>query len=330
MSKPLLSVIIPAYNVGPYIREAVESVLRQTMRDLEVVVVDDGSTDDTAERLDGIRDPRFRVVRQRNAGLGGARNAGIRAAAASYLGFLDGDDFWAPTKAERHLEFLKVHPEIDLTWSLSTMVDERGRPIGLAESRPEGPGTFGDVLVGDAVRGGGSSVVVRRQAIERAGVFDTTLPASEDVDMWLRIALLRRNNIYCIAEPLAFYRRRPGQCSGDWRRMRAGWQQLAEKMERLAPQEYELMQATANCRNNLYCAFLAYEQGQYVHSFRLLWTSFRQSPRDCCRLGESWLLAGACVAGMLLPSAAHRKLTRLGARVHRRVLSRPAQGSMVE
>jgi len=324
MSKfqPLLTAIIPAYNVAPYIREAVDSVLHQTMRDIDVVVVDDGSTDDTVERLKRIRDPRLRIVRQRNAGLAGARNTGIGVAAAPYLGFLDGDDFWAPTKVERHLDFLKLHPEIDLTWSLSTMVDEKGREIGLAAPRSEGTASFHEVLVGDAVCNGGSAVVARRQAIERAGIFDTTLLASEDVDMWLRIAMLRPNNMYCIAEPLTFYRRRPGQLSGDWRRIEAGWQQLAKKMERLAPKEFGLVEATANCRSKLYCAFLAHEQGQHVHSSRLLWTSFRSNPRDCCRRVESWLLAGACLAGMLLPPPVHRKLTRFGARLHRWVLSR--------
>ncbi len=109
---PNLSIIIPAYNVKAYIRQAVESALRQSWKQMEIIIIDDGSTDGTLGALDTLDDPRLRRVRQVHAGLAAARNAGIRAARGEYLGFLDGDDLWASTKADRHLLFFRNHPQI--------------------------------------------------------------------------------------------------------------------------------------------------------------------------------------------------------------------------
>jgi glycosyltransferase involved in cell wall biosynthesis len=107
-----VSVVMPAYNVAPFIATSVESVLQQSFTDLELIVVDDGSVDGTADRLSGFRDPRLRVIRQANSGSAAARNSGILLASGQYMGFLDADDLWAPTKLETHIGFLERHPDI--------------------------------------------------------------------------------------------------------------------------------------------------------------------------------------------------------------------------
>ena len=124
MTTPRLSVIVPAYNSAPYIEEAVRSVLAQTMPDLEVVVVDDGSPDESAAVVSAIDDQRVRLVRKANGGLASARNAGISAARGEVLGFLDGDDRWRPDKAQSHLEVLDTECGVGLTFSHSAYIDQ--------------------------------------------------------------------------------------------------------------------------------------------------------------------------------------------------------------
>ena len=123
---PALSVVIPAYNVARFITAAVELALAQTMGDLEVIVVDDGSTDETATLVRCISDPRVVLVNKPNGGLSSARNAGIRVARGRYLGFLDGDDIWFPEKAEKQIAALEAEPGITMTYSHSG-VPRRGR-----------------------------------------------------------------------------------------------------------------------------------------------------------------------------------------------------------
>src|ERR1700691_3917251 len=122
----LASVVMPAYNVAPFIRESVESVLCQTFSNFELIVVDDGSTDGTSDQLSSLIDPRLHIVRQANSGSSSARNNGIRFASGQYIGFLDADDLWMPNKLEAHIRFLDEHPEIDLTFSRSQIIDELG------------------------------------------------------------------------------------------------------------------------------------------------------------------------------------------------------------
>ena len=301
---PTLSVIVPAYNIKGYIRQAVESALRQTWRELEVIVVDDGSSDGTLEGLHDIGDHRLRRILQAHAGLAAARNTGIQAAKGRYLGFLDGDDLWARTKAERHLSFLRDHPEIDVTFSYAFMIDESGREIAAIESRPAGVVSFQDLLI-DCPH---CSAVVRREALERAGPFDTGLLGSEDLDMWLRIARQRSGNMYCIPEFLAFYRRRGGQLSADWRREKESWQQLYEKFSRLAPEEIRIGEDRANHARHRYYAFLAYEKKRYGEALHLLQQSVRFAPWEALFDGRTWSLTAACLSGCLLPPGIHQFL----------------------
>jgi glycosyltransferase involved in cell wall biosynthesis len=114
--RPLVSVIVPTYNYGHYIADALESILAQTMSDFEVVVVDDGSTDDTPAVLARLTDPRLRVFRQANAGTAVARNRGRAEAGGRYITWLDADDTWQPTFLERHLLVLEAEPELGFSF----------------------------------------------------------------------------------------------------------------------------------------------------------------------------------------------------------------------
>ena len=206
---PTLSVIIPAYNVARYIRVAVTSALDQTYRDLEVIVVNDGSTDDTRLILDDLasdrRDPRLVLVHQDNAGVSAARNRGIRLARGRLIGFVDGDDVWQPAKAERHIAAMEADPAAAITFSNSLCIGEDGEPTGRRLETKAGELTLRDMIRGNQF-GNGSTPVVRRECFDQAGLFRETLRSCEDYDMWCRILSLPGAKAVLVPELLTRYR----------------------------------------------------------------------------------------------------------------------------
>jgi glycosyltransferase involved in cell wall biosynthesis len=203
---PVLSVVIPAYNVAPFIGQAVESALAQTLSDLEVVVVDDGSTDGTRMSLSAIRDVRLRVLHQENRGLAAARNTGIRAARGRYIGLLDGDDVWMPRKAELQVRALEARLDVALTFSHSKYIDEAGKPTGeTLLSRRRSP-SWRQMVVRNHV-GNGSTPVARRDDLLKAGLFDEKLrTAMEDYEMWPRLMRRTGRGLLLVPETLTGYR----------------------------------------------------------------------------------------------------------------------------
>jgi glycosyltransferase involved in cell wall biosynthesis len=322
---PLVSVVTTAYNVAPYIRESVVSALEQTYPHVELIVVDDGSTDATIKQIEDFRDPRLQVIEQRHAGQVAALNAGVRAAKGDYIGFLDGDDVWRPENLQRHMAFHTHHPEADLTFSLSGTIEADGSIIGSPVAPHRGPVSFRDLLVENVVRNG-SAAVVRAEALRRAGPFDAELVSCYDLDMWLRIARLRPGNIHCIPEVLAFYRRRPHQITADWRRMQEGWGQVMAKMERLAPDDVRATRSAHLGNLYRYLAYLAYENRDYSTAIGLLAKGYRASAATFCLDSRNLLLAAAIISGWLLPENAHDKLQRF-ARRRRAVPPPPSAGN---
>jgi glycosyltransferase involved in cell wall biosynthesis len=128
--KVQLSVVIPSYNTAEFIQAAIRSVTEQTFGGLEIIVVDDGSSDDSIQRIMALDDERLTCVYQENRGLAGARNTGILLARGEFIGFLDADDIWYPQKAETHLRVMQVDPKIGLTFSYSAYLDEAGSETG--------------------------------------------------------------------------------------------------------------------------------------------------------------------------------------------------------
>ncbi len=191
----LVSVVIPTYNSGRFIAQAIRSVLGQTYARYEVIVVDDGSTDETKDVLREF-DGHSRYLYQDNRGPSAARNAGIRLARGEYICFLDADDIWAPNKLEVQLTFMEQHPDIGLVFSDEEEVSAEGdiRPSLLAQSRfysdlvSQKPlqDAFRKLLIENCIPT--STVMVRKACFAKAGLFDESLMVVEDRDMWLRIA----------------------------------------------------------------------------------------------------------------------------------------------
>jgi len=187
--KATVSVVIPVYNNEAYIAAAVESVLSQSLLPTEIIVVDDGSTDGTAEALKSLRNS-IKYVFQENRGEPAARNRGIREASGKYIAFLDGDDLWCPNKLELQMEYLRQHPNCALVYSDMSTFDENGIIDTSVKERfrmslPSGrifPALFMRALFGSG------SVVFRRKCVDTVGYFDEGLLVGSDYEMWLRIA----------------------------------------------------------------------------------------------------------------------------------------------
>lgn len=230
---PAVSVVIPAWNAAWCIRRAVDSVLAQTHRDFELIVVDDGSTDDTAAAL-ARYGARVLVVAKRNGGLSSARNAGIAAARGAYVALLDADDWWLPEKLARQVAWMDAHPEAAFCSTAARVVNPHGEPIGEWRCRPSAGSALEAIFSANGyVAGSGSAVLARRGALEAAGGFDETLRSLEDIDMWMRLAA--RGGYHYIDEPLAVVVKRPDSMSRQLDVMRAAAIAVMRKNRHLLP-----------------------------------------------------------------------------------------------
>jgi glycosyltransferase involved in cell wall biosynthesis len=229
---PLVTVIMPAYNVAPYLRDAIESVVAQTYREWELIVVDDESTDDSAAiaAASAKLDDRIRLIRQKNSGASGARNVAIEAGRGQFFTLLDADDMWDPGFLEAQLDVFTRHPE-------TALVSGSARLLGGARdgepARPCIPGT--PVLTLEEMIADEAAVFImttfRRDVVQAIGVFDVSKRRSEDWDFWLRAVgagfVFRRN-----WKPLASYRVREGSLS---RNTSAMLQEMLHTLGKLRP-----------------------------------------------------------------------------------------------
>lgn len=214
-----VSVVIPAYNYARYLPEAIASALAQPYSPLEVLVVDDGSTDDTPQILARISDPRLRVIRQENAGLSAARNRGLAEARFPFIAFLDADDRWTPQFLTKVMARFR---ELPGDFAISASFSQRMTAEGLLVKQPKGfifpPATLTarEFILRNRVFP--SAVVARRSAFDVCGNFDTTLRSSEDRDMWIRITSRFRASF--LNEELVHIRRHGENMSKHAARMR--------------------------------------------------------------------------------------------------------------
>jgi GT2 family glycosyltransferase len=213
---PLVSVVIPAYRVAQYIAAALDSVLAQTFKDYEIIVVNDGSpdTEELEKALEPYRD-RIAYLRQENQGLSAARNTGIRAARGTYIAPLDADDIWAPEHLAAQFAVLEADPSIDMVYADARIfgdVPEAGRTV-MELSPSAGEVTF-ERLVTRQCTVHLCVSVCRRETLLRAGLFDPALRRVEDADMWLRIARQGGRIVYQ-RRVLGYYRRSAGSLSSD-------------------------------------------------------------------------------------------------------------------
>ena len=198
---PLVSIIIPTYNRGWILKEAINSVLAQDFTDFELIVVDDGSTDKTQDILNTYNED-IRALRQNNQGVSAARNAGIASALGRFIAFLDSDDLWLPKKLSTQIDFFKSNRD-----ALICQTDEIWIRNGVRVNPKKRHKKFSGDLFKQSLSLcliSPSAVMIKRSLFEEVGVFDETLPACEDYDLWLRISC--RYPVHLIKTPLIIKR----------------------------------------------------------------------------------------------------------------------------
>jgi glycosyltransferase involved in cell wall biosynthesis len=244
---PKVSVIVPAYNVRSYIEEALVSLERQSLQEFEAIVVDDGSTDGTAEVVKPYvaRDSRFRLLQKPNGGLSSARNYGIRHARAEYIALLDSDDVYKPDKLANHVAVLDRVAEVGVVYSASQAIRDDGYPTFMYLSgKPVASDPLLSLLCKNFI-GHGSNAVFRRSLCDEVGEFDEALPSSEDVDFWLRIAATERWRFHREPRVLCCYRVRQSGLSFNVAQMQRCCEQVIEAAYRRSPELVEPMLSTA-------------------------------------------------------------------------------------
>ena len=189
-TSPLVTVVVPAYNADAYVAEALESVRSQSHEHLQVIVVDDGSTDRTAEIVRAfLSDNRFEYVYQENAGVSAAQSAGVTRAGGEFVAILGADDVWLPEKIERQVEMARGHPEAGLFFTNAMLFDQTG------DIRAYYPDCYRfpeeellkQLLVENPLCAG--TVMIRTDLLGRHGAFDETLRVAEDYELWIRLAM---------------------------------------------------------------------------------------------------------------------------------------------
>ena len=242
MTAPTFTVVMPSYNAAETIGEAVGSVLSQTRGDFELLVIDDGSSDETVAVVEGMDgNGRIRILHQDHSGAAAARNAGVVEARSHYICFLDSDDLWMPTYLEAMGSTLDASPECGFAytdaWTLDFDSARIGRATAMAlQSPPDHPPSDASSLLIELLDRNFvyTATTVRREVFDRVGLFDVSLRAAIDYEMWLRIAM----HGYTAARPpglLAIYRMgRPGSISSGLATVQAN---LVVVYERVAANE---------------------------------------------------------------------------------------------
>lgn len=275
--EPLVSVIIATYNRSEYIAEAVESVLHQTYREVETIVIDDGSTDNTREVLAKYKG-KINYIYQERTERSRARNEGFRYSSGDYIAFLDSDDVWLPIKIEKQVDILNKQPDVGLVYVGVEFIDADGNPYDgdLSWDEPRRQVLYEDLMNHNIITGTTSSVMVRRKCLDRVGLFDESMNTCEDLDLYRRIA--RYYKFYRIDLPLVKFRIHIGNTQQDRSAMAKGWEITIRKISIDTPPEFEYYKNEAIIKNLAKIVFLYKQDGRLGRLFAFCGKSIFQRP----------------------------------------------------
>jgi len=233
--KAHVSVIVPVYNGSQDLRETIESVLQQTFTDFELLVVDDGSTDSTADVIRGYaeRDSRVRLVSQPNQGVAAARNTGIQESRGEIIAFLDHDDLWLPDKLMNHIQHLALDSSLGISFATIELMNSDGSLTGqysnLRLKNITAKHLYAENLICTP-----SNAVIRRAALEQAGGFDASLSGFADIELFLRISCYGWK-VEGLNQVLVYYRTNPGGLSAQLHKMEEEWYHFSRQVNSYAP-----------------------------------------------------------------------------------------------
>lgn len=281
------SIIVPAYNVAHSIQDTLNSLLEQTFTDFEILVVDDGSSDQTSAAVHKFDDPKIKLIRQTNRGLAGARNSGIAVALGEFIGFCDADDLWMPTKLAKHIAHLKANPTIGISFSASALIDIDGKRLGISQTPKLSKISAKDVLLRNPI-GNGSSAIFRSAALkdiawrpmgekDRDWWFDENFYQTEDVECWMRFILTTNWKIEGLAEELTLYRVNTGGLSANIEKQRLSWEKMIRKITPISPEFINRHVKKARAYQLRYLARRAVSMGQSRLAIHLIARSISSS-----------------------------------------------------
>lgn len=322
---PLVTVVMPVYNVRDYIEEAVSSVLAQSFSDFELLVIDDESPDDSIEFVKSqFSDSRIKIVHQQNRGLAGARNSGISQASGKYIAFLDSDDFWRADKLEKHIELMKANPEIGVSFSASMFVNEQSTPMNQIQSPYiKKDYTARNVFCRNPI-GNGSAPVIRKGVLQQIGFkgknkhgqavdywqyFDESLKQSEDIDCWTRIAIITGTRFHLIDKPLTNYRVNNAGLSADVENQYKTWRQFFHKLEVIAPEFVRDHGPAATAFQCRYIARRCLTQAQGRDAARWMWRAMKTNLWALFEEPKRTIVTmGACLVFLIIPASLQEKI----------------------
>lgn len=316
-SLPIVSVVIPMYNVEKYIKRCLESVLTQQFRNFEVICVDDGCKDDTLNIVKQFSDDRIRIIKQENRGLSGARNSGIFAASGLYVALLDADDFWAAEKLTMHVNHLNQNQHIDVSYCPSIFVDEDNNELGIGQFPKLTNITFEQVLCRNPI-GNGSVPVFRKSALikqaydlpgeNRQQIFNESLRQSEDIELWVRIAASKDNCFEGIDTPLTYYRINEGGLSANLIKQYESWHRAIAALQTSTNKISDSVFSLAKAYQLRYLARRAIQLGSALSAIKLIHQALICNPRIILEETERTSITYACAFLTLMPAFMYKPL----------------------
>ncbi|RUT02706.1 hypothetical protein DSM106972_056260 [Dulcicalothrix desertica PCC 7102] len=247
-----VSIIIPVYNAEQYIATTVESVLLQTYKNIEVLIIDDGSPDQSIQICQQFNDSRIQIIRQENQGVSAARNTGIKMAQGEFIAFLDADDLWLPQKLAIHVQHLSANPTLGMSFGRVEFMNFDGTPTG-QYSNPCFKDLTSKKLYEENPAVTPSNAVIRRVALQQVGGFDLDLSGFADAELFLRVCC-HGWQVEGIDKVLVLYRTNLGGMSSQLYRMEEEWSRVNSKVQAYAP---ELVKTHYNHAKALLLRYLA-------------------------------------------------------------------------
>ncbi|HEY9850633.1 MAG TPA: glycosyltransferase [Leptolyngbyaceae cyanobacterium] len=297
----MISVVIPVYNGEKTLKETIESVLTQTFQDFELIIINDGSTDNSLEIISGIKDERIKVFSYPNAGLSASRNRGIDLANGEYISFIDADDLWTLDKLEAQLKTLQENPEAAVAYSWTDCIDESGKFLGKGSYFSFSGDVRANLLLTNFIDSG-SNVLIRMEALKKVGNFDESRQSCEDWDMWLRLAI--NYSFAAVSKPQILYRMSSSSMSVNFLRMERESLDVIEKACDRDPAYFSPFKQLSKGNIYKYLLFrsltLATKREDGLMAARFSWQSLKYD-RSLLKTKVIWKILFRIVTLLLLP-----------------------------
>ncbi|WP_052672200.1 glycosyltransferase family 2 protein [Aliterella atlantica] len=313
LAAPKFSVVIPAYNASAYITDCINSVLAQCETDLEVIVVDDGSTDDTAQMISAFTDPRVHLIQRINGGLAAARNTGIQASRGEFVAFLDADDRWCPEKLTAHRQALEADSSVSVSYDWSVFIDIKGERTGLSMAQTQKLLTHEALLLKNYL-GNGSTSVVRRSVLEEYNGFDESLRRLVDHELWVRLAY-SGHKFKLVPQQLTEYRIHPASFTADTERMLKGVEAFLVKVATYAPASVQKLRPLVIACTHRWMARAAFVEGNYAKARMHSVQALRHSPQVLWRDERAAITFAAIAMQAIVPGFLFKRLHQMGYRL---------------